>query len=212
MGLAVEVPPQAERKMHSMSPKILVTYATRAGSTGGVARGIGAVLARNGFQVLVKPLQEISDISDYDAVVMGSAIQNQRWLPEALDFLQSHRAALRQKPFAAFLVCITMSMKNPRYHSGVREWLQPVRALVPPMQEGYFAGMLKFDRLPLNFQTLLMRGVVLLRVWRQGDHRDWDAINAWAQSLAERLHEHFQAHVPAAATPATLPQEAAPVS
>jgi len=36
----------------------------------------------------------------------GCAIRGGKWLPEAMQFMQTHQAALAQKPFAAFLVCI----------------------------------------------------------------------------------------------------------
>ena len=75
------------------------------------------------------------------AVVAGSAIQGGQWLPEAMRFLQTHQAALSQKPFAAFLVCMTLAMPNgDKYRRSVAEWLEPVRALVRPVGEGLFAA------------------------------------------------------------------------
>ena len=83
-----------------MSNKILVTYATRTGSTIGVVEAIGQTLAESGVEVEVRPMQEVTDLSPYQAVVAGSAIQGKQWLPEAMRFLQTHRATLIQKPFA----------------------------------------------------------------------------------------------------------------
>lgn len=170
-----------------MSDTILVTYATRAGSTAGVAEAIGKTLAEYGAQVEVRPMQDVTDLTPYWAVVAGSAIQGKRWLPEAMQFMHTHRAALAQKPFAAFLVCMTMAMKNETYHQGVREWLAPVRALATPMHEGYFAGALDLRKVPSLRKRLMFRLSILLGVWSEGDHRDWDAIRAWATTLAERL-------------------------
>jgi menaquinone-dependent protoporphyrinogen oxidase len=82
-------------------------------------------------------MKEVKDLAPYRAVVAGSAIQGGQWLPEAMQFLQTHRAALSQKPFAAFLVCMTLAMPNgDQYRRGVAEWLGPVRALVRPASEG----------------------------------------------------------------------------
>ncbi len=58
-----------------MSGKILVTYASRAGSTAGIAKTIGETLAENGAQVDVLPMQDVQDLSSYRAVVAGSAIR-----------------------------------------------------------------------------------------------------------------------------------------
>jgi menaquinone-dependent protoporphyrinogen oxidase len=103
-----------------MSNKILVTYASRFGSTTGVAEAIGKTLAEQGVRVEVLPMKEVIDLAAYQAVVAGSAINGGEWLPEALQFVQAHQAELRNKPFAAFLVCMTLSMKNgEQYRSHV---------------------------------------------------------------------------------------------
>jgi menaquinone-dependent protoporphyrinogen oxidase len=90
-----------------MSNKILVAYASRNGSTAGVAEAIGKTLSESGAQVDVRPMQDVSDLTPYQAVVAGSAIRGGEWLPEAIQFVQTYRTTLAQKPFAAFLVCIT---------------------------------------------------------------------------------------------------------
>lgn len=168
--------------------KILVTYASRNGSTAGIAQVIGQTLSENGAEVDVYPMQEIKDITPYAAVVAGSAIRGGQWLPEAMQFMEEHQAELAQKPFAAFLVCVTLTMKNPQYHEGVTAWLEPVRNLVKPVSEGYFAGVLDFDKLPITIETLLMRATVALGVWSEGDNRDWDAIRAWSKDLTSKFH------------------------
>ena len=170
-----------------MSNKILVAYATRAGSTAGVAEVIGQTLAEGGLQVEVYPMQDVKDLTPYRAVVAGSAIRGAKWLPEAMQFVKTHRVELAQKPFAAFLVCITLSMKNEDYRQAIQVWLEPVRALVKPVSEGYFAGVLDFSKLPVTPNTLLMRATVASGVWSEGDHRDWDAIRAWSNTLAEKF-------------------------
>jgi menaquinone-dependent protoporphyrinogen oxidase len=171
-----------------MTNKILVTYASRAGSTAGVAEAIGKTLTENGAQVDVLSMKEVNDLSQYRAVVAGSAIRGAKWLPEAMQFMQTHQSALSQKPFASFMVCITLAMANgEKYRSGLAEWMQPVRALARPVSEGYFAGTLDFTKLPITPNTLLMRVAVVLGVFPLGDHRDWNAIRAWAGDLAVKL-------------------------
>lgn len=170
-----------------MPDKILVTYATRAGSTVGVAEAIAKTLAESGAQVDLRPMTEVSDLTPYHAVVAGSAIRGGKWLPEAMKFMKTHQAALKQKRFAAFLVCITMSMASETARQGVPLWMKPVRDMVPPVSEGYFAGALDFSKLPMNPRILLMRLMVVFGIWKEGDHRDWDAIRAWAASLKPLL-------------------------
>ncbi|MCC6617238.1 MAG: flavodoxin domain-containing protein [Anaerolineae bacterium] len=170
-----------------MSNKILVTYASRNGATAGVAEAIGKTLTETGAQVDVRPMAEITDLTPYDAVVAGSAIQGAQWLPEAMTFLRTHQTALARKPFAAFLVCMTLAMTKGDYREQVGPWLAPVRALVKPVSEGLFAGVLDISKVPSFSERLKFRMSVLAGVWSEGDHRDWNAIRAWAQSLPEAL-------------------------
>jgi len=138
----------------------------------------------------VQPMQAVKDLAPYDAVVAGSAIQNKQWLPEAMQFMTSHRSELARKPFAAFLVCITLAMRNGEsYRPMVAEFLAPARALVRPVSEGLFAGGLNVSKVPTLGQRLAFRLSVLLGVWSEGDHRDWVAIRAWADELAVKLKQ-----------------------
>ena len=171
-----------------MSNKILVCYSSRAGSTGGVAEAIGKTLAESGASVDVRPMKDVQDLAQYRAVVAGSAIRGGKWLPEAMQFMRTHQATLAQKPFAAFLVCITLAMPNAdKYRDGVATWLEPVRALVNPVGEGLFAGAMDPSKLPLSFNGLVMRALVAFGIFPKGDHRDWNAIRAWTESIRPLL-------------------------
>ena len=171
-----------------MNDTILVTYASRAGSTAGVAEAIAKTLAEDGAQVDVRPMQEVTDLTRYRAVMAGSAIQGGAWLPEAMQFVRTHEAALSQRPFAAFLVCMTLAMPNGvKYRPQVATWLGPVRALLRPVSEGLFAGALDLSKVPRWSDRLKFRISVLLGVWKEGDHRDWNAIRAWAAAVKPLL-------------------------
>jgi len=171
-----------------MSNKILVAYASRAGSTAGVAEAIGKTLAESGVQVDVLPMKDVTDLAPYRAVVAGSAIQGKQWLPEAMQFMQAHQAALAQAPFAIFTVCMTLAMRNgDNYRQAVADWLKPVRAVVKPVSEGLFAGALDISKIPSLSDRLKFRISVVFGVWSEGDHRDWNAIRLWAESLPPLL-------------------------
>ena len=171
-----------------MSDRFLVTYASRAGSTAGVAEMIGRTLAEDGAQVDVLPMEAVTDVAPYRAVVAGSAIQNRQWLPEALQFVQKHQAALAQRPFAAFLVCMTLAMPGAeKYRQGVAEWLGPVRSMVRPASEGLFAGALDLKKVPSLSDRIKFRLSIAMGVWKEGDHRDWGEIEGWARKVKGRL-------------------------
>jgi menaquinone-dependent protoporphyrinogen oxidase len=170
--------------MKTMNNKILVAYASRTGWTVGVAEAIGRTLAENGASVDVLPMRDVKDLSAYQAVVAGSGINGGAWLPEAMHFMHAHQSELEQKPFAAFLVCMTLAMKNgEQYRSHVATWLDPVKALVRPVSEGLFAGGLDIGKVPSFGDRLKFRLSVMFGVWSEGDHRDWNAIQTWAAQL-----------------------------
>lgn len=167
-----------------MNKKILVTYASRSGSTAEVAEAISKTLTEGGAQVDVIPMQDVKDLFPYQAVIVGSAIRKSKWLPEAVQFVRAHQETLRHKSFAMFTVCITLARSNnEQYRSAVAGWVAPIRALVRPVSEGLFAGRLDFSRLPCNWDTLMLRATVAAGVFPRGDRRDWNAIRAWAESL-----------------------------
>jgi menaquinone-dependent protoporphyrinogen oxidase len=173
-----------------MNKKILVTYASRTGSTAQIAEAIHKTLVKNGQEAELLPIENVNDLSPYHAVIIGSSIRKSSWLPEAMQFLQNHKAELARKRVATFTVCITIAMSNTeRYQDAVRQWTAPVRALVPPVREGLFAGRLDFSKLPWTLDTLLLRITVALGIFPRGDHRDWNAVHAWAQDLQPLLQQ-----------------------
>jgi len=174
--------------MKNDTDKLLVTYASRTGSTAETAWEIARVLAENGTLVDVTPMDFVADVASYAAVIAGSPIQGRQWLPEALRFVSRHRSELQTIPFATFTLCLTLAMKDgEQYRPLVREWLAPVRSLVRPVSEGLFAGMLDISRIPSAGDRLKFRLSVLFGVWKQGDHRDREAMRRWARELRDTL-------------------------
>ncbi len=53
--------------------KMLVAFASRTGSTAGVAEAVGEILTQNGASVDVLPMQEVKAIAPYGAIVAGAA-------------------------------------------------------------------------------------------------------------------------------------------
>jgi menaquinone-dependent protoporphyrinogen oxidase len=171
-----------------LANKILVTYASRTDSTKGVAEAIGKALSESGALVDVRSMKDVHDLAPYQAVVAGSAIQAKSWLPEALQFMQANRANLANKPIAVFLVCMTLAMPGgEKYRQAVAEWMEPVRSIVQPVSEGLFAGALDISKIPSLGDRIKFRLSVALGVWSEGDHRNWNAILEWANSIRPLL-------------------------
>lgn len=167
-----------------MPAKILVTYSSRTGSTKGVSEAIAKTLSDSGESVDVISMKEVKDLTPYKAVIAGSAIQGGKWLPEAMEFVSENKTILNQKPFAVFLVCMTLAMaKGENYRSTISGWLSPVRKLVTPVSEGIFAGTLNIKKIPSFSDRFKFRLSVMFGVWKEGDNRDWKAIESWTKNL-----------------------------
>lgn len=168
--------------------KILVAYATAAGSTGGVAEFVGRTLAEQGATVDVRSVQSIDSLDGYRAAVVGSAIHGGKWLPEADEFIQIHQDALRRFPVAFFLVGMMAASQSESNRNLVANFLEAERALVSPVAEGRFTGALSLEnasfleRIGLRF-FLAYCGVG----FHWGDFRDPNAIRAWAESIHPQL-------------------------
>jgi menaquinone-dependent protoporphyrinogen oxidase len=173
------------QKNGKIKNRALIAYASRCGSTGGVADAIGQVLCKTGTSIDVRVVGKVNDLSPYQTVIVGSAIRKGRWLPEAVDFVKKHRDALRQVPTAYFVVCLTMKDDTPGNRSKVLSYLDPVHKETPqiqPVDIGLFAGAVNFSKLSFVDKSILkVKGV------SEGDFRNWSAIRTWAADIRPTL-------------------------
>ncbi|MDZ7917424.1 MAG: flavodoxin domain-containing protein [Rhodococcus sp. (in: high G+C Gram-positive bacteria)] len=74
--------------------KTLVTAASRHGSTDEIAEALAAALREGGVEVDLLEPDDVHEITDYDTVVIGSAIYTGHWLSSAKEFIARFRDAL----------------------------------------------------------------------------------------------------------------------
>jgi hypothetical protein len=69
-----------------------------------------------------------------------------------------------------------------------------VAEIFTDLQTNRFAGLVSLDisKIPSFIDRLKFRLSVLFGVWSEGDHRDWDAIHAWADELPSKLFNQDQ--------------------
>jgi menaquinone-dependent protoporphyrinogen oxidase len=165
-------------------PRVLVAYATRYGSTKGVAERIAATLRERSNRVDLHPVAELTDVSSYDAVVFGSPVFNQRWLPEGEEFVRRNVAALAARPVWLFSVGTFGDRKRligplmKREPKGVGALQRAIR----PRGYRVFAGVIDRHRWPF-----LSRLFYHALGGRLGDNRDWRAIDGWADGIDRAL-------------------------
>jgi menaquinone-dependent protoporphyrinogen oxidase len=174
------------RCVGKMKKSVLVTYASKYGSTGGVADAIGKELCAKGVNADVVLIENARDVRSYQGVVIGSAIYKGKWMSEAIDFVTENQDILCQMRVAYFLVCMTLSRPTEKNRAQVLSYMDPILKAVPkikPVGIGTFAGALNYSNLSwLNKKILKSKGSP------EGDFRDWNAIRAWAR---EPLYAKF---------------------
>lgn len=167
-----------------MGDKVLVTYASKAGSTEEIAYVISDVLLQAGLEVNQCKMSQVRVITTYQSVVLGTAIRREKPLPEAMHFVEEHRAALHHIRLACFSVGAFMREDTPENRRRTVGFLAPLLAEIDsPVAVGCFAGKINPATLSRFWRWLAPHngtGRIL-----QGDWRDWEKIQRWAEELAE---------------------------
>jgi menaquinone-dependent protoporphyrinogen oxidase len=170
---------------------VLVAYATGHGSTRGIADRIAGRLQVLGVDAEARAVADVPEVSGYEAVILGSAIHGGKWLPMAWQFAGRNAASLRERPVWLFSVSTLgdeESMFPPRVASRLRAWrketpeLTKLRQLLRPREHRSFAGAVARSHWPATG-----RAFFLATGGRYGDHRNWQAIDAWTDRIAAQL-------------------------
>ena len=168
----------------SEGARVLVAYATGHGSTRGVAERIATRLAEAGAQVDARPVDDVDDLAGYNAVVLGSGVYNQSWIPSATGFLRANSAALAARPVWLFSVGMFGDT-----HRGIGKLMRrepreigEFHDAIHPREYRVFAGAIQRHQWPLPSRLFFhaFGG-------RFGDNRDWPEIEGWAKSIARTL-------------------------
>ncbi len=170
-----------------MSKKILVAYASRAGSTAEVAEEVGRVLRELGADVDVQPCKAVKNVASYDAVVIGTAVRMGKLLPEAVKFTNQYCDALEKVPTAYFTLGLAMKEDTPENRETAYGYLKPLEEIHMPFDKEVFGGAIDHSKLSpiLRFMAKRDKEGILA----EGDYRNWEEIRSWAASLAEKLGE-----------------------
>jgi menaquinone-dependent protoporphyrinogen oxidase len=159
--------------------RILVTVASRHGSTSEIADRLAAVLRARGHDVVVQPPERVRTLAGVDAVVLGSAIYVGGWLKEARRFADRFASDLGDRRLWLFS---SGPVGNPLVPATPKDDLAALVHRTGAVEHRVFAG--KLDRSALNLrERIAVRAVKV----SDGDYRDWDAIETWASVIAAVL-------------------------
>jgi menaquinone-dependent protoporphyrinogen oxidase len=164
---------------------ILVAVASRHGSTADIAEAIGQELRSRGHRVDVRTVDDSPMVESHEAVIIGSAVYMDNWLAQARQFVEHNQLELTRVPVWLFSSG-PLEADDPEAAEPVHlgELMQHTRA----RGHRVFVGKLDKTRLGLIEKVILWNvnhlnpGAVV-----ESDHRDWEAIRAWADEIATVL-------------------------
>jgi menaquinone-dependent protoporphyrinogen oxidase len=167
-----------------MDIQVLVAYASKYGATKEIAEKIGEALRQAGLRADVLQANLVKDLTPYKGVVLGSAVYIGMWRKEAKSFLKANEKALAGRPVWLFSsgpmgqgdpLALTQNWRFPK-------GLQPIADRIHPRDIALFHGAV--DATKLNaIEKWMLKNVKA----PSGDFRDWEAITAWAGSIADTL-------------------------
>jgi menaquinone-dependent protoporphyrinogen oxidase len=156
--------------------KILITYASERGATGGIAHAIGDFLAASGHDMTVTPIGDQSDLGAFDAAVVGSAVYSGHWLDEARHFIEANRDTLAKMPVWLFTSGpVGSPLEEP-------EETRQFALMIGAHGTRSFGGALDESLLDPAERTIV-KTIEL----RGGDYRNWTEVREWTMEIFENL-------------------------
>jgi menaquinone-dependent protoporphyrinogen oxidase len=165
-----------------MSGRILVAYASRKGSTAGIAQAIGKELTSEGYVVDVSEMRSVTSLAGYNAVVIGAPVYTGKVTGDVVAFVTANKEGLSRLPVAGFVTGIAPVYPKTGDVKGFTDQLVTALAPIHPVAVTMFAGTLDISK--MNF---VERNLTSLMKVPTGDFRDWDAIAAWAKELPGKM-------------------------
>jgi menaquinone-dependent protoporphyrinogen IX oxidase len=193
--------------------RILVAYATNAGTTAEVAQAIGEELSKSGqLQVDVKLIDEVDSFEAYSAAVIGAPMIF-GWHRGARKYLKKHQDSLSKIPTAYFVTAMNLTQTDEASLDGIPLSVDPVVAK-PVKHAGHFSFKERYS-LPANYLRPILKSaprvkpvavaffggklamygmkwwqvlfVLLFIQTQQGGSHNMPFIREWAASLRDHL-------------------------
>jgi len=174
---------------------VLVATASRYGATEEIAQAIADVLREHAVPTEFRRMEDIESAMPYGAFVLGSAVYFGGWLRDARRFLDDNRELLAARPTWLFS---SGPIEAP--DAAGSEVFDGADLVQRSGARGHqlFGGRL--DRCSLGFRDRVITSALRAR---EGDFREWDAVTAWAASIADALEQEANALAKTSNRPAT---------
>lgn len=160
--------------------KVLICAASRHGATAEIGDALARALSENGVPAEVRPPAKVSDVQEYDALVLGSAVYAGHWLPSARELADRVSGELNGRP--VWLFSSGPVGERSRDDAKSAPDVTAIEKETGAREHRVFGGKLVRAQLGLVERTI----VAAMHV-ADADERDWDEIAAWGKQIAEQL-------------------------
>jgi menaquinone-dependent protoporphyrinogen oxidase len=171
--------------------RVLVAYASKYGATEGIAERMGETLTGRGLEVEVRRCKDVDEASGYDAYVVGSATYEFNWRKAARKFVERNAEVLAAKPTWLFASGPLGTEEVDTEGNDVLRGAEPKQFaeyedLVHPRGTQVFRGAYDHDKIH-GADRVIVWMPAIRDIMPEGDFREWDAIDAWASTIADEL-------------------------
>ncbi|WP_082682145.1 flavodoxin domain-containing protein [Haloferax profundi] len=180
---------------------ILVAYGSGEGQTEKVARYVGGVLTDRGHEVTVKRVTDdpTIDVGAFDAVLVGSPVNNRRHLPAVVEFVERNREVLASRPNGFFQLSLASIVPLRWAQSGAQEFVDDFVSNTGwnPDHVGRFAGAVKYSQYdPLERVLFKLVSAVTTGdtdTSRDYEYTDWEEVETFAVAFANDVEARLTA-------------------
>jgi menaquinone-dependent protoporphyrinogen oxidase len=162
-----------------MGTKVLVTCASKRGSTAEIGEAVVDALHAEGVDAELRTIREARNLAPYDAVVVGSAVYATRWRSDAVSFLLRHRRALSER-------AVWLFQSGPLDRSAeeteipLPSKVARIATEIDARGHATFGGNLGPDTNGWIAKKMVQNG-------HGGDFRNFDRIHEWGVEIAHAL-------------------------
>lgn len=170
---------------------ILITYASTHGTTASVAQRINSHFHTldPSLKTSCLALQDVTNLTPYTAIIIGSVVHAGRWDPPALHFLDENKVALSAVPVWAFSVGAPTSV--PKWMGGGQKMRDAETENIAKDVGGRvrIKGHVLFDG---RLRGEDVGGGIWAKLWsccgiRYGDWRNWEKVEEWTGQVFGEL-------------------------
>ncbi|MCP4304647.1 MAG: flavodoxin [bacterium] len=160
--------------------RVLVAIASKHGATAEIGEPIGRRLSEHGIEPLVVDVADAPSPAGFAAAVLGSGVYAGSWIKAAKNYVETHDEVLAEIPVWFLSSGPIGDPPKPEGEKAVD--VTELTAKVDPQRHAILSGALDKDKL-----NLAERAIVAAVCAPEGDFRDWDAIDDWADEIATVL-------------------------